>query len=481
MAAAEYDVVVVGYGGAGGSAAIAASDAGARVLLVEKMSEGGGSTHEAGGTLRPSFDVQQAAVHYRALSGDTTPLDVMETFAEAEQRVPERIAELGGTLGTFTLPSAPWPHRRDDTAYPHVAGAEGLGERTRVAPEYSGQGGGEALWNLLASNVEKRDIDVAFARRGIRLGRDVDGRTRSIDLADEVGAHETVRVKGGVVLSCGGFAHDSDLKRDALGIDIGALSPPGRNTGDGIRIANAVGAGLWHMNAVSCTFGYRFPGQISGFYAQMPANGYFIVDQTGRRFCDESEIENHSAFNLLSVRNPASGLFERIPAYIVFDDRTRTAGTIFNPKTGYNRHYPWSPDNSAEIESGWITQAASMGDLADKLGLPREEFVRSAEEYGRSATGTPDPFGRVVADMEPLDTAPFYGLALWPCLLNTQGGPRRDRHARVLDGLGQPIAGLFSAGELGSIWGPLYPGSGNVAEALVFGEIAGRNAAEGVG
>jgi succinate dehydrogenase/fumarate reductase flavoprotein subunit len=122
-----------------------------------------------------------------------------------------------------------------------------------------------------------------------------------------------------------------------------------------------------------------------------------------------------------------------------------------------------------------------MGELAAKLGLPREEFVNSAEEYGRSATGSPDRFGRVAADMEPLETGPFYGVALWPCLLNTQGGPRRDRHARVLDGLGEAIPGLFSAGELGSIWGPLYPGSGNVAEAVVFGEIAGRNAAAGVG
>jgi succinate dehydrogenase/fumarate reductase flavoprotein subunit len=74
---------------------------------------------------------------------------------------------------------------------------------------------------------------------------------------------------------------------------------------------------------------------------------------------------------------------------------------------------------------------------------------------------------------------PFYGIALWPCLLNTQGGPRRGPRCEVIDYRDRSIPGLFAAGELGSIWTDLYPGGGNLIEAIVSGRIAGRAAAVG--
>jgi predicted oxidoreductase len=78
--------------------------------------------------------------------------------------------------------------------------------------------------------------------------------------------------------------------------------------------------------------------------------------------------------------------------------------------------------------------------------------------------------------LKPL-TPPFYALRLVPLLYNTQGGPRRNRHAQVLDTHGRPIPGLYAAGELGSIWGSRYQTSTNFAEALVYGRIAGHTAA----
>jgi len=79
--------------------------------------------------------------------------------------------------------------------------------------------------------------------------------------------------------------------------------------------------------------------------------------------------------------------------------------------------------------------------------------------------------------MRPLDRGPYYGISIWPSLSNTQGGPRRNEKSQVIDAFGKPIAGLYAAGELGSIWGSLYPGAGNVSECIVFGRLAGRNAA----
>lgn len=98
-------------------------------------------------------------------------------------------------------------------------------------------------------------------------------------------------------------------------------------------------------------------------------------------------------------------------------------------------------------------------------------------KYNRAAVEGGDEFGRPQAEMVPLREPPFYGIPVWPALFNTQGGPRRGAAGEVIGTGGTPIPGLFSAGELGSIWGSLYPGAGNVTEAVVFGRIAGRSAA----
>ena len=78
----------------------------------------------------------------------------------------------------------------------------------------------------------------------------------------------------------------------------------------------------------------------------------------------------------------------------------------------------------------------------------------------------------------PLEKGPYYALELWPTLVNTQGGPRRDEKARIVSALGKTIPRLYGAGELGSMWGPIYQGACNNVEALVFWRIAGRNAAD---
>src|ERR1700746_1395591 len=92
------DVIVVGYGGAGAMAALTASNAGAKVLVLEKTEGGGGSTHEAGGSLRPPQDPGLAARHYAALSCGTTSLDVMQVLAEGEAALPDKLTSLGGKI-----------------------------------------------------------------------------------------------------------------------------------------------------------------------------------------------------------------------------------------------------------------------------------------------------------------------------------------------------------------------------------------------
>nr|WP_246561232.1 FAD-binding protein [Geobacter grbiciae] len=91
-------------------------------------------------------------------------------------------------------------------------------------------------------------------------------------------------------------------------------------------------------------------------------------------------------------------------------------------------------------------------------------------------------FGREIkenSDLAMIHTAPFYAMEIYPSLANTQGGPRRNERAQIVDPFGDPIPGLYGAGELGSLWGLIYQGGGNIAECLAFGRIAGVNAAAG--
>jgi succinate dehydrogenase/fumarate reductase flavoprotein subunit len=150
-------------------------------------------------------------------------------------------------------------------------------------------------------------------------------------------------------------------------------------------------------------------------------------------------------------------------------------------KTGENRHYPWSADNSVEIERGWLRRADTLGELAGLLGIPADALADTVAEFNTSAdTGSPDSTGRTPDRIRPITVPPFYGAPVYPTLVNTQGGPRRDPTAAILRPDGAAIQGLFGAGELGSIWNRLYPGAGNVCECLVYGRIAGASAAAAV-
>ena len=281
----------------------------------------------------------------------------------------------------------------------------------------------------------------------------------------------------GVVLASGGFAWNADLLRDAVGPGLAALSPEGRNTGDGLRMAQAVGADLWHMNCIACGFGYQVPDLPSAWMCSIPAFGFFLVDRHGHRYLNEPTVEHHAANHALLVRDFRTGSFTRLPSYLIFDETTRLAGRIATLEAGANRRHPWSEDNLAEVARGWIKRGDSLEALATELGIAPDALAETGKRFNEAAVAGDDELGRVPDAMVPVVTPPFYGIEVRPALFNTQGGPRRNERGEVLAVGGDPIPGLFGAGELGSMWAALYPGAGNVTEAIVSGRIAGRSAA----
>lgn len=467
------DVIICGYGGAGAAAAIEAADNGASVLLAEKVSEGGGSTRESGGSVATVLNRDGAVEHYLAITEGRTPRSVMEAYVDGLLGLEQWVADNGGEFERLPMTRPPFPHRYEGSAYGKFPLSEAIGERIRIA-EAGYTHGGTTLWRFLERNVAARSIAVRYDMAASRLMVE-NGEVCGVEFRTGT---ETVSVNAthGVILSCGGFGCDTAMVRDAVAPGVAYFSPPGRNTGDGVRMAQEIGADLWHMSCVAAGFGYQVPDLDSAWMCSIPAFGFFMVDRDGRRFLDEPTIEHHAANHALVVREVRTGEFRRLPSFLIFDETTRLAGRIATAEAGFNRHIGWSEDNSEEVTKGWIRQGADFADLARQLGLPEQALVETGRRYNDACRNGDDEMGRSADTLVPIETPPFYGIEVRPALFNTQGGPRRNEHGEVLSVDGSPIPGLFGAGELGSIWAALYPGAGNVSEAIVSGRIAGRRA-----
>ncbi|HET8587430.1 MAG TPA: FAD-binding protein, partial [Candidatus Limnocylindria bacterium] len=300
-------------------------------------------------------------------------------------------------------------------------------------------------------------------------------------LVDHQGSRQRIRARRATVLASGGYQSDHAIQAQFLGDTYYGLGPAS-NSGDGIRMAQAVGADLWHMAAVACTPGYRVPDFEPPIGHHMPAGGFVYLDQRGHRFMDETGIDAHGWWAEATYADPETMARPRIPAYVVFGERTRLTGPIaFTDRGAISDLYAWSADNSEELRRGWIGCASSVDELASQLNVDAAALDATLSAYETAcASGNDGEFGREASTLEPIAGPPYYSIALWPTLFNTQGGPRRDAASRVIDALGRPIPRLYSAGELGSLWHRFYPGAGNVSEALASGRIAGRNAADQV-
>jgi succinate dehydrogenase/fumarate reductase flavoprotein subunit len=288
----------------------------------------------------------------------------------------------------------------------------------------------------------------------------------------------------GVVLTAGGYEFSDEMKINYL-----KASPmyfygnPG-NTGDGIRMAQEAGADLWHMNQmVGRAIGhFELDGRELNFVIGIHPPGYVITDRYGRRFANEypqAEMK-HSFYYELLMYDAEKNEYPRNPCYWFFDQRHMTNGPLVSSLGGTvgAGYYDWSPDNSREVARGWIKQAGTVAELAALAGFADPaEVARTIEAYNQGCAAGQDAFGRPAESLIPLDSPPYYCMPLYPGGPNTCGGPRRDEHARILNPFGQPVPGLYGAGELGEAVGMLYPANGgNLSESVCFGRLAAEHA-----
>jgi succinate dehydrogenase/fumarate reductase flavoprotein subunit len=178
-----------------------------------------------------------------------------------------------------------------------------------------------------------------------------------------------------------------------------------------------------------------------------------------------------------------------VPTHIVFDEEFRLKGALYPAqvfgtlKLAWSwwaaiERYQWSADSSVEIARGWIVKADTLADLAVKIKKDPVALQKTVTTWNEYVAAGKDPeYGRAATQMAAIQTPPYYAAEFVPTFVNTQGGPRRNKDAQIVDLDGNPIPRLYSAGELGSIYSFCYQGGGNVGECMAFGRIAGNNAA----
>lgn len=470
------DVAVLGFGNAGAVAAVTAHDAGAHVVVLEKQpahNHRPNSRYAAGFFLVPT-DVDGASRYLAALyavNGEQVSPDLIRTWAEETAANPRWLTDHGGTYTVLDL------HGEHDTLPGHESVAVYKAQST---VDYLGC----PLHGFLRTLAIDRGIEIRYDTPATTLLTGPDGAVVGVRTAER-----DIRVRRGVVLAVGGFEGDEDLKRQFLPVTPAHFYGSQDNTGDGIRMAMDVGADLWHMNTWPGHFVARFPdsGYGGGTGIDLWGSGHFgpgadnpgaiFVDGAARRFLAEPGRQHAAVLELLAMDTRALTR-PRIPTWWIFDDaRLRRAALVptYSGPAGPVGDHPWSADNLTELERGWIRCGTTIRDLAAVCDLPPDALCATVERYNdQCARGRDDDFGRDPATLTPLRGPRYYAVPLWPGGSHTVGGPRRDEHARVVAARGGVVANLYSAGELGSVHGLLYPAGGaSLAECMAFGRIAG--------
>lgn len=506
------DVIVIGFGGAGAVAAITACDAGAEVMILEKQPpdrlDGNGreidirhtpNSRMSAALIYCPANAEDAYRYQKAMNRlygtDDVPDEMVRVWAESVVENHDWLRALSGG-GIFELADAGGGTTAGRFGGPEFPELPGAGATRRIHNPQAGWG----WFGCLARNVRERSIEIIHnspvkelvqhpaTKEILGVSAQIEGRTVAI------------RAHRAVVMTPGGFEFNAAMKASYLRIwPFHFYGNPG-NTGDGINMALKAGADLWHMNNVVGRATAWWPDAPHAFTvypwnrsyaggthyrdgAKMaqygPSYSFIFVDRDGRRFAQEIYKPHIFYWQLLHF-DPLRGIFPRVPFHMVFDEKTRCEGPLGGTTgaTGPINLYDWSADNSAEIEKGWIRRAASLRELADIIEVPAAQLKASIARWNRFCRrGADEDFGRAAESLVPIDTPPFYELIQWPGGPNTLGGAKRNARAQVIDPDGCPIPRLYSAGEFGSMFGFMYEGGSNTAECIVFGRIAGANAA----
>jgi succinate dehydrogenase/fumarate reductase flavoprotein subunit len=532
----ETDVIVVGSGAAGATAAVYASANGAQVVVLEKGPVFGGTTAKSGGVYWiPNHPIERAKglkepreVTLRAMCRASYPLlfaaekpryglpqneyELIETFYDRGADAVVGLEKLGAltSMAADSL-AGPMPD------YFEPPGTTKIVDRRYWARKADGSFGlGDEMVRQLRAGLDARKVPVLMSHRAVRALVNPRRELVGLEVQKLGGPTLRVRARRGVVFASGGYTHDAELVRSFQpGPVFGGCAVP-TNEGDFVRIGESLGAKLGNMPSawraqIVLEQALQFSSTPDDVFMP-PGDSMVLVNRFGRRVVDEKSNYNERT-RAHFAWDPVRHEWANLLLFMVYDQRTAElfAGRFPLPAAGMSAPYVvTAPSLSAlgrtldarlaEIagRTGGVKLDAAFGESlaatvkrfnADAARGVDSEFSRGANVYDRdwhakiwsfANPGTKHALPTKNVTMYPIrESGPVHAIILAAGTLDTNGGPVIDRSARVLDSQGKPIPGLFGAGNcIASPTGPYYyAGGGTLGPAVTFGCIAGENAA----
>lgn len=527
----EADVVVAGSGGAGLTAAILAHDDGAKVVVLERSDKVGGTTAVSGGGVWVPLnhhldepDTREAALAYcKRLTAGRAADEMVETFVDTahqmirylEEHTPAqfhaskmpdyRTEEPGARRGGRTLECelfskaelGEWAERLRpsplmfvpftiDEQFRGLSNPRSLPVKAVIERMKAGLvASGNALIGRLLKGCLDRGIEILLETRARELVRD-DGRIVGLR-AERNGGSLSIRARGGVVLACGGYEWNEKLREQFLpGPVSGNCSPP-YNEGDGLSMAAEVGADLGNMSEAWVYPGAVVPGEehegqpVSRWViAERSLPHSILVNRRGRRFVNDG-VNYNDISKALYHFDPQTYEFQNLPCWAIMDAQ-------------YRAKYPILTVMPGDPDPDWLDKADTLAALAERLGVDAQGLAATVERWNTLVREGVDCdfhrgesfYERWLGDADAphpnfgaIEQPPFYALPIHAHSAGTKGGPRTNTNGQVLNVRGEPIPGLYAAGNtMAGVSGPgYYGGGGTIGLAMTWGYICGIHAA----
>lgn len=438
----DTDIVVIGSGGAGMSAALSARESGADVTLIEKMVYLGGNTVRAKGGLNA------VGTKYQKAQGID---DSIQRFIDDTMKGGKNIndIELVSYLAQHSAETIEWLDSMDIKLSQVVS--SGGASRPRMHAPAGGGDAGKYIIAGLQKQLEPKGIKIYTETKALEILM-TNGKASGV-IAETPNGKMTINAKA-VIIATGGFSANEELYtkyRPELKGFITTGHPGG--TGDGIFMAEEVGADLVDMKEI----------QIHPTVEQskselvtegLRGRGAILINQDGNRFCDEMGTRDVVSAAVLEQKGKY--------AYIIFDNNLRK-----NMQTV-----------EGMVKLGIVVEGNTYEELAKKLDIPTNNFIFSMNKWNENAKIKKDSdFNRTQAMDWTLEEAPYYAVKISPAVHHTMGGIKINTNAEVISKDGNIIPGLYAAGEVtGGVHGANRLGGNAVADIIIFGRQAGKNA-----
>lgn len=437
------DVVIVGSGGAGLSAAVEAKEAGKTVVVLEQMPIIGGNTNRATGGINAAESSVQKELGIKdsketfyqdTLKGGhgINDPELLRTLVDKAPEAVDWLNELGAGLAKVTL--------------------SGGATNPRIHQPADGSAIGPIVVDVVSKKLEELQVEIMLNTKATKL-IEKDGTVVGLEAIDKNGNPFTVNAKA-VVLATGGFGANSEMvekyRPDLKGFN---TTNHAGATGSGIVMAQEVGADLMQIDQIQIhpttdpNTGYLFTEGLRG-------DGAILVNKESKRFTDELLTRDVVSQNILKQTDGV--------AYLIVNQEM--AGSI-KALSGY-------------IKDGYATKGDDIASLATAVGIDSAALEETMETYaGYVRNGKDEEFDRQHLT-QTLEVGPYYAIPVTPSIHHTMGGLKIDKQTHVLSTEGQVIPGLYAAGELtGGVHGGNRIGGNAVADIVIFGRIAGQTAA----